>query len=70
MMHGQGQLFFPNGKVEYQGEWSRDEPNGWGVLYSPSDFNSKEIWTRYEGEMKNGEMNGRGKVYFLDGTIF
>ena len=27
-------------------------------------------WTRYEGEMKNGEMHGRGKAYFSDNAIF
>ena len=47
MMHGEGQLFFPNGKVEYQGEWALDQPNGWGILYAHSDFNTNNTWTRY-----------------------
>lgn len=46
-MHGEGQLFFPNGKVEYQGEWANGEPNGWGILYAPQDFSTPTVWTRY-----------------------
>lgn len=33
-MHGKGQLYFSNGKLEYDGEWKEDQPNGWGVLNS------------------------------------
>lgn len=34
MMHGKGVLYFSNGKIEYEGEWAEDEPDGWGVYYS------------------------------------
>lgn len=47
MMHGEGQLFFPNGKLQYQGEWAYDEPNGWGVLYAGYWGNKPNLWTRY-----------------------
>ena len=68
MMHGEGILYFPNGKIEYQGEWALDEPNGWGVLYSRT--NDEHVWLRYEGYMQNAEMHGRGKLVFMDGTVF
>lgn len=81
-MHGYGVLTYPNGAVAYQGNWVSDEFHGKGVLYNddpspipgmldPKDLTDfEEYWIMYEGEMKNGKRNGRGKLTFLNGEYF
>lgn len=70
MMHGKGVLYLPNGKVEYQGEWAEDEPDGWGVYYAYDSPENSKVWRRYEGQLRRGEMEGRGKLTFANGVIY
>ena len=70
MMHGKGILYYPNGKIEYKGQWKEDEPHGWGELYALQKEGVRVSWKKYEGEVMKGEMHGRGKVSFINGSIF
>lgn len=47
MMHGKGVLYLPNGKVEYEGEWEEDEPNGWGIYYAYDSEAKPVVWRKY-----------------------
>ena len=59
-MHGQGQLFYPCGKLAYDGQWFREKMQGFGKLYNLNpivkkinfkNFNySNNSWIRYEGK--------------------
>ena len=40
------------------------------MLYAPPDSRSRAKWVRYEGQMLNGEMHGRGKLIFIDGVVY
>jgi hypothetical protein len=58
-MHGDGTLFYCEGKPAYEGQWYQDQFHGNGVLYNQnpmkldeyfdySDFNTVEdIWVKY-----------------------
>jgi hypothetical protein len=59
-MEGIGILYFNDGKPEYDGEWKKDEYDGWGTQYTNSNSSSK--WISYEGYFKNGLKEGRGKM--------
>lgn len=70
MMHGKGILYLANGKVEYEGEWAEDEPDGWGLYYSYEAEARPHLWKKYEGQLRKGEMDGRGKLLFASGVIY
>ena len=70
LMHGKGVLYLPNGKVEYEGEWADDEPDGWGLLHCYEAEGRPPLWRRYEGQLRRGEMDGRGKLLFASGLIY
>lgn len=70
LMHGKGVLYLPNGKVEYEGEWAEDEPDGWGLYYCYEAEGRPPLWRRYEGQLRRGEMDGRGKLLFASGLIY
>lgn len=70
MMHGKGILYLPSGKIEYEGEWAEDEPDGWGLYYAYESPENSKVWRKYEGQLCRGEMEGRGKLTFANGTIF
>lgn len=70
MMHGKGVLYLPNGKVEYEGEWAEDEPDGWGVYYAYEAEGRVPLWRKFEGQLRKGEMDGRGKLLFASGLIY
>lgn len=70
MMHGKGILYLANGKVEYEGEWAEDEPDGWGLYYSYETEGKPHLWKKYEGQLRKGEMDGRGKLALTNGIIY
>ena len=69
-MHGKGQLYLPNGRTEYNGEWRNDEPHGWGISNNFSQKGEPLLWKKYEGEFFKGDMSGRGKVTFSNGGTY
>lgn len=62
MLEGKGKLFHPNGRLEYEGDFSRGIKHGIGILYRENSF-------RYEGEFKNGLLHGKGKIIDPSGKI-
>ena len=33
-MEGEGSLYYPSGKLAYEGQWKADKLDGYGVLYN------------------------------------
>jgi hypothetical protein len=33
-MHGKGAIYYPSGKMAYEGEWRHDKLHGKGILYN------------------------------------
>ena len=62
-MEGEGKLFYPSGKLAYEGHWKNDEFHGHGKVYNDEpvagegdinyeDFNElEEEWLFYEGRI-------------------
>lgn len=48
-----------------------DDPSPIPGMLDPNDLTDfEDYWIMYEGEMKNGKRNGRGKLTFLNGEYF
>jgi antitoxin component YwqK of YwqJK toxin-antitoxin module len=41
-MDGYGKLYYPNGKLAYEGEWKEDEFHGEGIVYNDNPTNLTE----------------------------
>lgn len=63
-MDGYGKLFYPFGKIAYEGEWKKDKFNGKGTVYNDTptalqnfciyDFdNLDDGWFKYQGEFRD-----------------
>lgn len=57
-----GFVIFPGVTTNYFGQTIGEIPNGWGKAY----YLDGKL---YDGEWKDGKMNGRGTEYYPDGTI-
>ena len=55
--HGQGTLYWANGRIAYEGEFRNGHPNGRGILYWRDN---RKI--AYEGEFRNGRASGVERV--------
>lgn len=53
-------------QVTYTGEVENDKPDGKGTVKGTNASNVNWV---YEGEMKNGMFNGKGKTTFADGVV-
>lgn len=81
-MEGEGSLYYPSGKIAYQGEWKADKLDGFGVLYNEDvvkltqsfDYRSfdnvGDCWVKYEGLFKNDNKEGKGKLVLSNGEWF
>ena len=56
--HGKGYEYYKNGNIKYKGEFFNDKYEGNGKYYF-------ENGNYYEGNWKNGKMNGKGIIYIL-----
>lgn len=63
---GFGRAIYPDGSI-YMGEWLDNLPHGKGRLQSYTESVSKEY---YDGEWKLGQMDGKGKQQWRDGTVY
>ena len=63
--NGIGTYIWENGTI-YQGEWKENTMSGYGIIkYINNNNNNNNINNYYyEGEIKNGYMNGLGYFYF------
>lgn len=62
---GRGRVISTIGNV-YEGEWKNGQCEGKGIyIYGPGDDR-----LRYEGDFVNNWMNGRGTLYFRDGSKY
>lgn len=69
-MHGFGRLFYPSGKIAYEGSWRNNEFSGHGKVYNDlpkemnhpfdfTDFNQLgEEWIYYEGNLYQDQRQG------------
>ena len=57
---------YENGNL-YIGGFKNNLRNGKGIMYYNSDFSKIE---RYEGQWKDGRMEGKGKMYWVSGDIY
>jgi hypothetical protein len=78
-MNGFGTLFYPNGKIAYEGEWKMDNFHGKGKVFndeiasnsSPyhyqdcSDIDSH--WLEYEGDLYDDRKEGSGILRLVNG---
>ena len=64
-MEGQGQLYDYQGNLVYDGAWKDDHYEGSGRL-----MGSGTDWIKYEGEFRNGKMDGFGEMWFHDGKRY
>ena len=62
LKNGKGTLYYPNGNIQYEGDWvnNKKEGNGKYIL---------EDGEYYKGEWKNGSINGKGTLYYSNGNI-
>ncbi|KAG1662138.1 Alsin [Nymphon striatum] len=67
-LHGEGELEWPNRK-KYVGKFKQNLQHGHGILTIPSDMGNS-CFTVYEGEWKNGQLNGLGTVKYPNGDIY
>ncbi len=63
MMEGYGKIKFLKEGHEYEGQFKKNQIEGWGVFFWKNG-------DKYEGQMKNGKLNGKGKYYYNNGNIF
>lgn len=85
-MHGYGILFYPSGKIAYEGEWKNDVFEGKGRMINENfselsqenaidynDFDCEKnfnLWKEYCGEFKNDKKEGIGTLLFSNGEKF
>ena len=81
MFHGYGKLTLPDGTY-YEGNWIDGMKHGSGKLARPSK-QSKASYSEMveqsmqkpeieiiEGDFVNGSLNGEGKIYYPDGSMY
>jgi hypothetical protein len=61
--NGKGNLYFPDGQIEYEGQFYANLLHGRGVLYSESGY------IIYHGEFVNGLRAGYGVEYYVSGGV-
>ena len=61
MPDGRGKFTFDNGDT-YEGDWQKDQANGFGCLIKKDK--------KYIGEWKNDNQHGAGQEFLKDGSIF
>ena len=59
---GRGEQISPSRKYIYSGQWSNDQPNGFGLQVLSG--------VKYEGHWENGKKHGAGKQTNADGDVF
>ncbi|EAR95170.1 kinase domain protein (macronuclear) [Tetrahymena thermophila SB210] len=79
--NGYGILRDKNGKELYKGDWKNGQYDGSGILVNRNQNDSQAIvidhnelsqiltlnlWIRYEGDMKQNQIQGFGTMYFID----
>ena len=81
-MHGNGKLYYANGKLAYEGEWYMDEFHGFGKVFNDNcliqeemfdyrDFNQlDEQWQYYEGSLVSDSKEGFGKIVLGNGEHY
>lgn len=81
-MHGKGTLYYSDGRIAYQGDWSHDSLKGKGILYNerparldrPYDYrsfdHSEDCWVYYEGSFHEDDKWGRGVLQLSNGERF
>ena len=81
-MEGRGALYYVNGELAYEGEWSQDQLHGYGVLYNenpvyitdPIDWKHLDqvqaCWVKYEGNFAQDMKQGEGTLYMTNGEYF
>ena len=66
--HGKGVMYDENNEVVYEGDFINGKKDGFGTQYfSLEDFDNKKCY--YIGQFKDGEYNGKGDIYLVDGNI-
>ncbi|CAD8156872.1 unnamed protein product [Paramecium pentaurelia] len=76
--HGIGTYYNSDNQKISEGMWVFDVPEGDFILYNQpkqeiekSHMNlSRKDWVQYKGQMKQGQKNGIGVLYFSDGSKF
>jgi len=63
--HGEGKATLPNGD-NYEGSYEHGLRHGFGTY----KFSSTGTGARYIGEYHRGKRNGKGKMYYPDGSIY
>ena len=61
-MHGNGIIFYKNGKINYEGEFANDKKEGNGKYI-------EENGDYYIGQWLNDNKHGKGKEYYTNGEI-
>ena len=61
-MHGNGIIFYKNGKINYEGEFANDKKEGNGKYI-------EENGDYYIGQWLNDNKHGKGKEYYKNGEI-
>ena len=81
-MKGPGMLYYPDGLLAYEGDFSQNCFNGQGKVYNqrpsplsrPFDFRNfndvEDHWEKYEGEFKEDLKEGSGTLYLANGEKF
>ena len=83
---GFGAKYYPNGKIEFEGNWEDGELNGFGKEYYENgnllyegeweynSYNGKGIFYyddgKYEGEFVDGEKDGKGLITLVNGEKY
>ena len=62
MAEGRGDLYNPEGRLVYRGNWKGDKYNGIGTYFY-------EDGKKYIGQFLNGKFNGEGIKYYADGSL-
>ena len=61
-MHGKGIIYYKKGKINYEGEFVNDKPEGNGKYIDENgDF--------YIGQWLNGNKHGNGVIFYKKGII-
>jgi len=81
-IEGYGAFYYESNKVSYEGEWKNNKREGNGVMYNeqvthigegyldrPFD-RSENTWEKYEGEFKNDDWHGSGRLSLSNGDVF
>ena len=64
---GEGKLYNAQGELLYEGSWAHGKTNGFGKRYYLSETDQRET---YEGELKDGVFQGKGKLTWKNGTFY